>query len=63
MIMAMINNADELQYFARGISPAAAVEVYVRPLFRGLLTPAARSQDGLPSDSGTSAGSHHVDPV
>jgi len=63
MIMAMINNADELQYFARGISPAAAVEVYVRPLFKGLLTPAACSQGGVPSDSGTSAGSRHVDPV
>lgn len=48
MIMAMINNADELQYFARGISPADAVDVYVRPLFRGLMPRSTASADHGP---------------
>ncbi len=63
MIMAIINNADELQYFARGISPAEAVEVYVRPLFRGLLTPTAQSTNATPSEAGISPRSQHVDSI
>ena len=35
-IMALINASDELPYFARGITPAEAVELYVCPVFKGL---------------------------
>jgi AcrR family transcriptional regulator len=37
MIIGLINNADELPHFARGVSPRATAEAYVRPLFEGLL--------------------------
>lgn len=40
MITAMINAAAELHFFAPGLTPAAANDHYVRPLFEGLLSPA-----------------------
>jgi len=36
-IMALINASDELPYFARGITPVEAVELYVWPVFKGLV--------------------------
>lgn len=44
MILGLINSADELHHFVRGISPSEATEHYVRPLFRGLL-PAGKEQN------------------
>jgi len=38
MIMAIINGADELPYFARGITPAEVSDYFVRPIFNGLLS-------------------------
>lgn len=38
MIMAMINSADELPYFARGITPAEVSNYFVQPIFNGLLS-------------------------
>jgi AcrR family transcriptional regulator len=63
MIMAMINNADELQYFARGISPADALDVYVRPLFMGLLTRADEGANERPSQFRSDARSVNVDSI
>ena len=63
MIMAMINNADELQYFSRGISPADAVEAYVRPLFVGLLPPANEGTNTGQSSIGKRARSENVDSI
>lgn len=41
MITAMINAAAELHFFAPGLTPEAATDHYVRPLFQGLLSPPA----------------------
>jgi AcrR family transcriptional regulator len=41
MITAMINAASELRYFAPDLEREAAVGHYVRPLFQGLVSPAA----------------------
>lgn len=41
MITAMINAAAELHNFAPDLTPEAAADHYVRPLFEGLLSPAA----------------------
>lgn len=38
MIMAMINSADELPYFARGITPVEVSNYFVQPIFNGLLS-------------------------
>ena len=36
MVMAIINNADELPQYLPGISPTLALELYVHPIFRGI---------------------------
>jgi AcrR family transcriptional regulator len=41
VITAAINAAAELHYFTPGMEPAAVVDLYVRPLFEGLASPAA----------------------
>ncbi|HEX7943699.1 MAG TPA: TetR/AcrR family transcriptional regulator [Phenylobacterium sp.] len=41
VITAAINAAAELHYFTPGMAPAAVVDLYVRPLFEGLASPAA----------------------
>jgi len=60
MVMALINSADELPHFARGISPAEAVDFYVRPLFEGLL-PAVRQQESHEPKIANSDKGLHVD--
>lgn len=40
MIMALINTADELPYFARGITREQVIDRYVRPFFEGLFNAA-----------------------
>ncbi|MEI6710320.1 MAG: TetR/AcrR family transcriptional regulator, partial [Actinomycetota bacterium] len=62
MIMALINSADELPHFARGISPAEAVDFYVRPLFEGML-PSVPQQDSFRPGVATSDIGLHVDSV
>jgi hypothetical protein len=37
MITAMINASAEVHHWAVGITPQTGAEVYVRPLFEGLL--------------------------
>ena len=41
VITAAINAAAELHFFTPGMEPAAVVDLYVRPLFEGLASPAA----------------------
>jgi len=41
MITGMINAAAELHFWAPGLTPEAAADHYVRPLFQGLLAPPA----------------------
>jgi len=41
MVTAAINAAAELSSWTRGIAPAAVAELYVRPLFEGLVSPPA----------------------
>jgi AcrR family transcriptional regulator len=41
MVMAIINNADELPQYLSGISPTLALELYVHPIFRGIFQRAA----------------------
>lgn len=46
MMTAMINAAAELHFFAPGLTPEAATDHYVRPLFQGLLSPPAGVSPG-----------------
>lgn len=62
LIMGLINNADELRYFAHGISAVDAVDHYVKPLFKGLLS-ASGSVDARLADPASVERNPHVDAV